>query len=244
MRKLVSLVVVLGLLALAGTTIVGCEKSTEAKPPPPKTTIILIDRTDGILKEQQSQFLYELKILKDDLVEKDRLIIYDVPGDTKKYLKEYNPLYSSIVPQNPDTCNSITTTCKFVKENYEKYESKFSEAINNIVLDKTYDKSYILEAIRMISRTKEIESLKNKKFVIFSNMLQNSAALTHYRKYSKIKELPKDLYILDINNALFKTNVFVYMLRTNDRLQNKKLEQWWSDYFNIAKANSVTIQKF
>lgn len=245
MRK-VSLLLVLFLALGSIALLASCDVNIR-QPKVKKSTIVLIDRTDGITKEQRARFFHEITFLKDQLNENDQLIIYDVPGSYKEGLKQYKPLFSATIPPNPEDCNEINTTCgpgSTNQKNFDNFEKTFSDTFANISFNKTSDNSYILESIRMIIATKKFQSLDNKKFVIFSNMLQNSKAVSHYRKYNDVSDLRKHLYILHIDGTLSNTEVYIFMLPDQQRYQTKNLNKWWVDYFNIGNPSSINIQTF
>jgi hypothetical protein len=241
MRKFFSIIIVIGLLVLVYGGI-GFAKTAEVK----KAVIILIDRTDGITKEQRARFFHEITFLKDQLNENDQLIIYEVPGAYKEKLEKYQSLFSATIPINPDNCDDTWKTCSGpnseIEKKYKLFQKSFSDIFANMQFDKNSNNSYILEAIRMIVTTKEFKSFPSKKFILFSNLLQNSTSISHYRKYASISTL-KESYLFSINDVFVNTDVYVYML-PDGRYQTTKLIKWWWAYFNIGKPKSLKIQIF
>jgi len=238
-KKLFCIVLLIGFIASCNIGESATEKINTAT-----SITILIDHTDGITKEQQARLIHEISILKDSLKENDQLTIYEVSGSYEKIAEQYTPLYSTTIPANPNECNEITTTCKKVQKRYDTFEQTFSDTLTNISFDTSYDNSYILESLQMIVTTKQFQSFQNKKFIIFSNMLQNSKAVSHYRNYDTIENLQKELHIFNVKGTLINTKVDINMLPDNKRLQDEKLREWWGDYFKITNANTVNILIF
>jgi len=221
-----------------------CNNFSDSYMVPNQETIIIVDRTDPLTTNQQIRILQEINLLKDELRTNDIIAIYEVTGTLEVNFKNPLLIYNQLIPPNGNNCNELTTTCNYVEEDFKNFEDSFSKTIGNIKFDKSSNRSYILESIRMISKTKEFTSVKNKKVVIFSNMLQNSETISHYRNYKSISELQNTSYLLDIDGSLIDTEVQIYMLLDRGDLQTKKLKQWWLDYFNITKATTTTIRTF
>jgi hypothetical protein len=206
------------------------------------TTVILFDKTGGFSANQQRIVSRAITTEVDKLVVGDRLTIYEI--DDKEYMGLSKPIFDSCRPKDSSETNELYENKQMIAKTFNVHFLDKLKAIT-ATLDDTESaiSSPIIESLNDISALYNLEvSLKLKRLIIVSDLLQHSGNFSFYK--TNIKEIDKDK--LSLMPDLFGTDIQVFWLQRSNReqkIQNSGPLQWWEQVFETSGVNDFSVMK-
>ena len=192
-------------------------------------TFLLIDRSDKL--EQVKNLEDSLKAVHQMMKPSERLIVAvstDKGSDTRILIDSVKPKKSLWVSKL-----KIRAAEKKFDECFEKMKSKV------MVQDESYNSSAILETLSFVSKALKADKSANKRLIIFSDMIQNSSAVSFYKiknfdADAQLKKVEKEYLVFDLPN----TSVQVAGVGTGitDK-RARAIEHFWKKYFEKTGAS-------
>lgn len=155
------------------------------------------------------------------------------------------PLAELCVPKDFQTANKWIENPEFLKEDYNKFITEFSTAIESL-LEASEGKSPIMETFIRISNSENFQKHPNKKHNMFivSDMLQNSDNYSHYRKgidatsWDTFEEkMTGTVYMRPRLNGVHWQVYYAKRSELREReLQTTKLSNFWERFFDRGGA--------
>lgn len=210
-----------------------------------KHSVILVDTTDNYLPVQKIWIKNQLgKIIK-ATDKHEKVSVYTID---ENYKDTFLPLKSQCNPGDASDINPLTGNRKMKQM---KWENEFIEPLhgefNELLNKKESSNSPIMEIIQAISVAafqSEISSVERKLFV-FSDMIQNTSEVSHYKGSLKFKEFSESPKYLKIRTDLKGVIVKIFYMRRPGAAEIQKGKthaQFWADYFNAMDATFDSIK--
>lgn len=196
-------------------------------------TILLIDTTDPLTPVAQEQLKQLLKGFGDSdnkfyLKPGDELIVYYLMPQIKAMGKPVRVCN----PGNPEDINILIGSLIDAKKRWKAFEQRRRAAFRRSVGQTTGDRSPLLESMAVIV-TRHISRLgasKPTRILLFSDMLQHSNLLSHYKTLPTMKEFKEMVGYAAMDSDLDGTDVWLfYVRRTNhEGIQTPQHYYWWT----------------
>lgn len=195
-------------------------------------TSILVDVSDELSKTQINYVRNIIQNLK--LVDEDKLCIYFIQPEGEDPVKEGKCIEYLSEPKR-----NATSSIRIEKRRYEEYNEGIKNMLHKMDEEHNYDTSPILSALNFIRSEEYSFDLGEGEYriVIFSDMLQNSSLISHFKSLDGIDKIPAWLSIkLDgINVDVYQ----LYSIKYNHR-QTDEQKEWWEEYFHYRGVNNLT----
>lgn len=211
--------------------------------PPTAVTAVLIDASDPISPVQTEAIRREVDALRDTLPRHGAFEIYLV-GETIEATRQ--PLFKACNPGNPDDVDELTGSRKLVAQ---KWSTGFAEpmaaAFAKAVPHGTEKTSPIMESIQSVAVTAFGGPKLNevpKRFVIVSDMMQNTPAFSHYRStdYDRFRSSGAATAMLaDLRGV--DVQILYVRRQAAQRWQGAKHALFWQAYLSAQGATVSRI---
>lgn len=233
--------VICALLFAYGYTVLTKEKLDARNCPehgPRSVTAVLIDATDPFKDRQSAEIRLGIQGVVAALGEGDEVDIYTLRPDGPKLR---TPDFSACKPR--ENASFLYENVRAVKEKFEAdFKSKLDSALASAIDGKPAKESPILEALADIGvgSFRNVPETTPKRLIIVSDLLQNSASLSHYQatppSIEQFRRLPASI---SLTPRLDGVKVcFVYLDRDGDRrFQGSKHVEFWVDLIKLAGAD-------
>ena len=204
-------------------------------------TVVILDVTDTLSAVQQQTIRNRLIEIQNGIARFDRVDVFLIGQETQTQLES---IVTACNPGNPSQVDELTTGLKFIAE---KYRTIFFEPLDlvfkNTLQAPEAQKSPIIESIQAEAVTTFDAEPKNRgrvgmTLIIISDMLQNSSALSMYREIPSFRTfaaLP-DFRTLGANLKGVQVEVLVIPRKTALNITDKKLSEFWDEYFQAQGA--------
>lgn len=205
-------------------------------------TVVLLDLTDPLSATQASR----LSTILDEQIEAssdDTMMSFGIVSDDEA---EWGARFARCKPPTGAEANELYENPRLIAQRYrEEFEDPLQETLSQMIRTSKADRSPIMEALQaLIADTPDFTSTSGqRKIVIVSDMLQNSAALSAYRSEGwdhfettgGSRRLARNLQGVDIQ-------IIRIPRQTNPNL-NELSEDFWVRYFDRqgSKLPSVTV---
>jgi hypothetical protein len=146
---------------------------------PAKEYVILVDRTDPF-SETQRQFVTQWILnLARNLNQYERLSLYGLSADESSW--NAKPRFSQCSPGNQ--ANELYQTKSKIRAAYQKhFEDPLKAQLPEVMTNTLSPTSPIIEMIESIARRPELSGrVPNRRFIIVSDMMQNSGGYSQYK---------------------------------------------------------------
>ena len=212
----------------------------------PAVTLVLVDASDALDVVQIERVTADLLHTMAESPERSRIDIYAARADGTRLIE---PLFSKCNPGRAGsavTSNAKGDALKFREGYLQAIEQAFSSALG----EKEAGTSPILESIREAAvQSFARESVRTqKKVIIVSDMLQNSAVYSQYLRVEPFKQFSKSparsQTLVDLTDADVSIK---YITRAKYRkFQGIAHQTWWHDYFIAAnvRKHDVKIESY
>jgi hypothetical protein len=200
-------------------------------------TVILVDQTDSLSPAQRQR----LRALID--AEAARLAIYgkltvlaldpDSPYEPQR-------LFSLCAPQSGRDVNGVTGNPSMAQRRWrERFGGPLNAALDRLLTVPAADISPIVEAVKGVTWLHDFRAeVPNRRLVIFSDMLQNTAAWSHYRDGVQYARFARTPFALEQHAALSGVVVVIdYLERPSTlHLQTAAHRRFWIEFFEDTGA--------
>lgn len=214
-------------------------------PDPAAHVVMVLDLTDGLSDEQYRALLDEFEHLRNGLKVGERFSLYAIQDGELAGTRAVK-LFSKRRPRDGSQANIKNSNPKRIKQRFRKeFQDPLQHALEGLDYTQEAATTPILETLRTVARTPDFAGAKTRKLVLFSNMLENSNWISHYRKHESIARLQeRSLRVFDVQGILSEAKVIVFQIpEKNSDLQNAAHLQWWRDYFEYAEAASFELKR-
>jgi hypothetical protein len=125
---------------------------------------------------------------------------------------------------------------KITKDFYQRFLVPVTATLEESLTTEVGEQSPILETLQLISRSQEIDDGGRKTLIVVSDMLQNTAAFSHYGPRRGYDDFVRSGFATDVKADFRDWNVIViYLRRYRDRqLQQAAHIDFWQRYFHEA----------
>ena len=216
---------------------------------PPVHAIFVVDQSDPIPAPDIERLRLELRETAELLPRFSRLTIYLVNdrayGQPRELFSECSP-----VSREQGLWQRLAEALFVGAVNDERrliWEEQFGNLLDTTIEtldDVPPSDTALLTALWNISRSPRFRRADEIRLIIFSDMLENSSIVSHYRPtYPPVDRLERQVGEDFLIPNLSRVDVRVsYVLRPGDQAhQGDAHIAWWADYFARADARSVII---
>lgn len=213
--------------------------------------LIAIDRSDPITGQQAQRIRQTLEGIKLNTAPATRFDVYTFEGDSEEVLR---PLLSICAPPRPEDANELIENPDRVRKRYEEgFEQVLSEAIDGLLHASTRPTSPIMESIRAAAQTSfgVYESGQVPlRATLISDMVQNSAALSHIRSIPNFDQLAQSQQWVSLRPDLRGADVDILYLfrpqavRSGAPIQNRGHQFFWEQYVTAGGGRLRSIQPY
>jgi hypothetical protein len=217
---------------------------------PTAVTAVLIDRSDPITPLQQQEIRQRLLALVQKANPGVRFDLYVAEGDGVNTL---TPKVSVCSPGRGDTANSLYQNPAMIQKAFdERFLRVVQGELENLMKPSSSANSPILESIKTVSIMSfgglEKGSLPLSLMVV-SDMVQNSAANSHFRGETSFKELERRPQWRGLQANLTGVDVTVlYLLRSGQvtpsgrPIQNRGHQFFWEQAIQASGGRVVSME--
>ena len=195
-------------------------------------TVILLDLTDSLNKDQQKFVLSYINGEKNKLRDFEKLSVFTLTEDS--YIVPES-VFSKCSPGTGDNANELYQNPKKIRLKFDRFFSApLKEVLVNIFPDRVDNRSPIFEMIRELSRKDDFQSdVPERTLIIISDMMHNTANYSHYKNRVDYEYFSETPYSDEVAAHLDSVDVkIVYLLRDNTcRIQGKRHLLCWEEYF-------------
>lgn len=245
-------VVVAGLIAYAVTEPEGVQLDPQTLCPraaaetSPRTTVVVLDRTDPITEVQQQDIVGNLIGVIRNAAPRERFVIYSLDARKDIVLDgmiRCNPLG----PKKGGTVESFGTDKDFDAKLFkDKFLDPLVAKIRAILptASTTQTDSPIMELIQAVA-VRDLKRSPRGRLILVSDLMQHSARHSHYKGALNFKEFVSSEAFKEVAIDLSSTSVVaLYITRTRGASrQPQGHEEFWQQYFGTLRANSFVLEK-
>ena len=218
-------------------------------------TILLIDTTDPLTPVAQEKLKQLLKEFRDSdkqhyLQTGHKLIVYRV---TPNITDNRKPLLRVCNPGNPEdrTWKDDLTSGKYgALQKWRHFEHSILQALPKINEQVTKEQSPLLETIALVT-ARHVPSpsvktqLKPTRLILFSDMLQHSNLLSHYKSLPDMETFQTMTGYASMASDLRDVGVWLFYVRRTglENQQTSKHYYWWTQVMEELFGGRVMKQK-
>ena len=211
------------------------------------TSVLLIDISDKLSDAQEARLENELKNISSISAERkspflskgQRLVVYML---NEEYLKP-EQIFDMCHPgdlENRSVVEKLSQGEIFARKNWIKFHSEVLGSIkSNIAKKEEMGTSPIIETIKFL-REKEFDppgilsSQTENRFIIWSDMLQNSREVSHFLDLSDVRDTFKQN---KVDMRYVETIIFHIISTKYSEHQTNEQVAWWRKFFALARAD-------
>ncbi len=221
------LIVFLTLLVFFSTShaIEGCSESGEHA----SVTYLLIDRSDKL--ENTDNLDKSLGVVKDMIPEGERLIV----GVSTGKASDTRVLMDFVKPKNSIWTSKLKT--RATEQRFSSCLMKVKTKVTN--QNEEHKHSALLETLNVVSKALKADSSPKKRVIIYSDMIQNSPAISFYGKATveasaMLAKIEKEFLLSDFKGM--EIHVSGVGTGTSDK-KARSIENFWNKFFEKSGAN-------
>ena len=203
-------------------------------------TVILVDQSEALTETHRR---FALSFIKDYVAdetrfaERSRIALFPFSKTTFESREGPRLRPSSDVCRPPSRGNDLyENNRKITKDFYQRFLVPVTATLEESLTTEVGEQSPILETLQLISRSQEIDDGGRKTLIVVSDMLQNTAAFSHYGPRRGYDDFVRSGFATDVKADFRDWNVIViYLRRYRDRqLQQAAHIDFWQRYFHEA----------
>lgn len=197
---------------------------------PDSLTVLLVDVTDPMNLPQRQDFLNQLDKLTDQIPRYGKLVIAKVDPVSDRLLV---PIITRCNPGSGKDVSEVDgNPQKLERLNQEKYLAPLKSAFDKLTSASGADRSPILESIQSINLTelqRETNAGVEKRLIVASDLLQNTAEISFYKGLPEPKDLISSQPFSRVRTDLRGIDVELWMLQRSDSTstQPRALPNLW-----------------
>lgn len=205
---------------------------------PRSVTVLLVDRTQPLSAIQQEALRLEFLRIKDAVPPGGALEIYSIgPIETGVLQPELPRLCS---PGRGKGVSPLTGNPRVTERQWhERFDGPVQQLLTKLAHPGSQPTSPILESIQSVALTALAplpEQIGQKRLIIASDMLQNTAELSQYRQETPFAEFKGTGYYRRIRPDLRGVDVEIIYVRREGPHQGARHIEFWQEYFGDAGA--------
>lgn len=241
----VSIVSVVGVIRIVHGLDPGLDDALCSLEMPPKTHVaFLVDPSDPLSAIQLSTLKSTVRWQVNDLEVGGRISLLVLRPDEQGRMVE--TVFSRCkIRDGKDADPRIENRVKLEKRYLEAFEAPLRKAMAGLNAQTSANNSPILEALyEVVNHTSFSSGVQKRVLMIWSDMLQNSLEMNHFKSGYRFATLQKrkSIYVTDMQ-ALAGAEVIVY--RLENRYQHRQTgehERFWQDYFEAAGVRLYKVK--
>lgn len=228
--------------------VTGCDR----RKPIPRVVTIAIDRTDPMSAAQQKSIKDHVSNIVSDAPANSLVAVFGVQGDLTGIVA---PDFCRCKPEDSRTTNPLTGSPELVKRQFDRdFDQPLMQALDAALVNHTSPESPLIEGLFKIARSPQLKPFievangapsesrqsADMRLIVFSDMLQNSKALTLLDgDMSRERLRTPSVNDFQADFRSFGHIEFNELERPEyRRLQNARLEDFWNEYaLNISDQN-------
>jgi hypothetical protein len=212
---------------------------------PAGVLVVMVDTSDSLNIVQRTAVTNQIQQAISKIPDHAEVQLYTIGPVTSALLE---PQVTVCNPGNAEGASELTSNPQLIGKRWKK---KFIEPLNR-QLDRMLrasgsNDSPIMESIQSVGLSvfnkAALHDLPDKRLLIVSDMLQNTAGYSHYRGDESYSRFRASSYCLRVRPNLDGVDVTILYLRRADlrHLQGKRHLEFWENYFSDAKARLVDV---
>jgi len=214
-------------------------------PTPDRHFVEFIDKTDEFTPDQQRAMEAQLRQHHHDLKTGDRLTVVLLTPGGKESLSQV--LFDRCRPPSSDEADPLISNRQKIGKRFESaFVAPFEAALQVLRVAEPAEASPLLESIYGLAHSKELsEPAARQRYLIFySDMLQNSAVLSHFKPNYRFEQLVagRSMY-LDVA-SLSGVEVVVNRVANRHRThQTEAQREFWKQYFDHTHVAKLSFRE-
>jgi hypothetical protein len=204
-------------------------------------TALVIDRTDPFTREQARQLRQLFQKLRGELAVHELLSTFLITAEVPTVAR---PVLSRCNPGDPSSVNEWIDSLRRVQERWrESFGKPIDDLLEELLRAARAERSPIIATLRAVAARFDFASPAPRRLIIFSDMLENMGAITHYGKRPDPDHLAAQIKVSGTLPELTGVTVeIVYLGNSRDaRFQGPAHLEWWRRFLNAAGARSVNV---
>lgn len=202
---------------------------------PERHIISLIDKTDEFSRDQQRAMEAQLRQHHQELKTGDRLTIVLLTPGGKDSLTQI--LFDLCRPPSGDEADPLVSNPQKVAKRFDTaFKAPFEAALQALRVVQPAEASPLLETIYALAHSSVLSepAARQRYLVFYSDMLQNSTVLSHFKPYYRFDQLVtgRSMY-LDVA-SLSGVEVTVNRVANKHRVLQTPSLEFWTQYFDRA----------
>lgn len=218
-------------------------------PGPIGNIIIVVDKTGEIPESARRSITNTILQIVGKAPAGTRISLFDI--DSKRMRGLSDVIFSRCKTRDGSHASEYTENPELIRRRHVRdFEKPFLAAVNKSLVGTNQQRSPILEALVDITSVEAFQTptpaSSPLKLVLFSDLLQNTENITHYKGVQDFESAIKRPEVNRLIPSLANINIeLYYLLRTGKelKLQTNKHVQFWLDYLEATQANVKLIKK-
>lgn len=143
--------------------------------------------------------------------------------------------FDRCAPQNPETANRMFVTTSKLSEPWDAFAEAQDREIARVAADKSAVATPLLETLVAISREPIFRTASQRRIVLLSDLMQNSAAANFYERVPTVQEI--DAKGLAAPDSLAGAEVEIhYAARHSGPVRSPAIRKFWLDWLGARRA--------
>ncbi len=213
--------------------------------PPAGLLVVMIDTSDSLNIVQRTAVSNQIQQAIGKIPDHGEVQLYTIGTVTNELLQ---PQVTVCNPGNAEGASELTSNPRRIGERWKrKFIEPVNEQLSKMLQGSGSNNSPIMESIQSVGVSvfdkPNLHDLRDKRLVIVSDMLQNTAGYSHYRGDESYSRFRASSYYLKVRPNLDGVDVTILYLRRIEvkHLQGKRHEEFWENYFSDAKGELVHV---
>ena len=206
-------------------------------------TAVLIDATDSLSATQVKAIQEEINALPERLALYEWVGIFILDEDN---LVLPQPEVALCYPGDESTANPLYENPRQMQRRFEReFRAPIEATVKRLANLPEKRTSPILEMIRAVALDRNFNSMKGRRLIVVSDLLQNVPDYSHYQASTDFERWRDKPYAREfLQLSLLEVDVdILYLKRTNVRsLQTHGHIAFWEDYFDAVGATVHTLK--
>ena len=200
---------------------------------------MLIDRTDPFTAEQAAQLRHLFQNLREQVKADELLSVFLINGDVPTLA---HPVLSRCNPGDQSTASEWTSNRRRVQAEWRQtFEAPLDDLLGSMLPPARAQRSPIIETLHAVMMRAEAGATRPRRVIIFSDMLENTPAISHYGKRPDPARLAAQLKasgaLPDLSGVAVE---ILYLNNSRDaRFQGASHIEWWRRFLGEAGAQSL-----
>ncbi|SLN77889.1 hypothetical protein [Oceanibacterium hippocampi] len=235
---------------------------------PLSRTVMLLDVTDPLDDRQAAALATLLSDLRNPATSEAAMSAAKLRGGVR-YVEPYGEIVAYSIrqsgtamepflrvcnPGNPEKMSledEFTASKRRVSARWNKFEERILSAFSSASSSDEQTDSPLLETLALIVQ-REASSVALRasgrdtplRLIIFSDMIQHSKALSHFRRYPGAPDFLRSGELAALRSDLSSIEVVVYYLRRSQYAQFQSLQhfQWWQDVMAGMNGDLIYLE--